>query len=231
MKQAGFADFTETSLETLGAEIDLWRRLARQRRARGDPQDRRAARLADALKIFAREIFPAATAMAQGLTGFSGGRPEPQPVIRLFSFLIDKARRPGPACAAASISEIAPRRLRAAAQSGAARLAARASAGSATNPLVLVPLIAVAHGRSGDKGDIANIGVIGRRPEFEPALARRTDGRGGARLFRPLCARAGRALRLARACTVSTSCCIARSAAAASRRCATIRKARRWRRR
>ena len=29
--------------------------------------------------------------MAQGLTGFAGGRPEPQPVIRLFSFLADKA--------------------------------------------------------------------------------------------------------------------------------------------
>jgi hypothetical protein len=33
-----------------------------------------------------------------------------------------------------------------------------------------VPLIAVAHGRSGDKGDIANIGVVARRPEFVSAL-------------------------------------------------------------
>ena len=31
-------------------------------------------------------------------------------------------------------------------------------------------MIAVAHGRSGDKGDIANIGIIGRRREFVPAL-------------------------------------------------------------
>ena len=48
----------------------------------------------DALQIFGREIYPAATAMAQGLTGFAGGRPEPQPVIRLFSFLADKADVP-----------------------------------------------------------------------------------------------------------------------------------------
>lgn len=32
--------------------------------------------------------------MAQGITGAAGGRPEPQPVIRLFSFLADKADVP-----------------------------------------------------------------------------------------------------------------------------------------
>ncbi len=30
----------------------------------------------------------------------------------------------------------------------------------------------LAHGRSGDKGDTANIGVLSRRPEFVPLLAR-----------------------------------------------------------
>ena len=48
----------------------------------------------DALQIFAREIYPAATAMAQGLTGFAGGRPEPQPVIAAVLFLADKADVP-----------------------------------------------------------------------------------------------------------------------------------------
>jgi hypothetical protein len=33
-----------------------------------------------------------------------------------------------------------------------------------------VPLIAVAHGRSGDKGDIANIGVIAREPDYLPFI-------------------------------------------------------------
>ena len=35
-----------------------------------------------------------------------------------------------------------------------------------------MPLIAVAYGRSGDKGDSANIGVLARRPEFVPVLRR-----------------------------------------------------------
>jgi hypothetical protein len=33
-----------------------------------------------------------------------------------------------------------------------------------------VPLVALAYGRSGDKGDNANIGILARRPEYEPIL-------------------------------------------------------------
>lgn len=35
-----------------------------------------------------------------------------------------------------------------------------------------VPLVELAHARSGDKGDTANVGVIARRPEFYPVLVR-----------------------------------------------------------
>ena len=35
-----------------------------------------------------------------------------------------------------------------------------------------VRLLALAHARSGDKGDTANVGVIARRPEFYPILER-----------------------------------------------------------
>ena len=34
----------------------------------------------------------------------------------------------------------------------------------------MVPLIALAVGRSGDKGNLANIGIIARRPEYLPWL-------------------------------------------------------------
>ena len=37
-------------------------------------------------------------------------------------------------------------------------------------PLAEVALIALAYGRSGDKGDNANIGILARRPEFVPAI-------------------------------------------------------------
>jgi len=37
---------------------------------------------------------------------------------------------------------------------------------------MIVRLIDLAHARSGDKGDSANIGVIARRPEYYPILER-----------------------------------------------------------
>jgi hypothetical protein len=37
---------------------------------------------------------------------------------------------------------------------------------------MMVRLLDLAHARSGDKGDSANIGVIARRPEFYPILVR-----------------------------------------------------------
>jgi hypothetical protein len=37
---------------------------------------------------------------------------------------------------------------------------------------MIVPLSRLAHARSGDKGDVANIGVIAWRPEYYPILVR-----------------------------------------------------------
>src|SRR5205809_162884 len=45
-----------------------------------------------------------------------------------------------------------------------------AGGGAEAQPAVEVPLIRLAWGRSGDKGDTANIGVIARRREFIPAI-------------------------------------------------------------
>jgi len=39
-----------------------------------------------------------------------------------------------------------------------------------TEPTIEVPLIKLCYGRSGDKGDVANIGLIARRPEFYPII-------------------------------------------------------------
>ncbi|HEV7415292.1 MAG TPA: acyclic terpene utilization AtuA family protein, partial [Tianweitania sediminis] len=91
MQEEGFDAFSETSFELLGSETNYGAQ------ARGGAAREIVLKIAvrhasrDALAIFAREIYPAATAMAQSLTGFAGGRPEPQPVIRLFSFLAPKA--------------------------------------------------------------------------------------------------------------------------------------------
>ena len=46
-----------------------------------------------------------------------------------------------------------------------------------------VPLARLAHARSGDKGDSANIGVIAWRPEYYPILCRAVTGERVLRFF------------------------------------------------
>jgi hypothetical protein len=128
----------------------------------------------DALQIFAREIYPAASAMAQGLTGFAGGRPEPQPVIRLFSFLADKADVPITVSFGDTTIDIPAFLPNAATAEKAPPPAVEPL--QAVGETAEVPLIALAHGRSGDKGNSANIGVLARRPEFVPVLRAQLTG-------------------------------------------------------
>jgi len=49
-----------------------------------------------------------------------------------------------------------------------------------------VRLLDIAHARSGDKGDTANIGLIARRPEYYPILVDRVTAARVARHFRGL---------------------------------------------
>ncbi|MCA3635432.1 MAG: DUF1446 domain-containing protein [Methylobacterium sp.] len=165
---AGLPAFAETSVEILGAETSYGGR-ARARNTR-EVVLKLAARHAnrEALEIFAREVFPAATAMAQSLTGFAGGRPTPQPVIRLFSCLIDKDELTIHIRTPDGGDQVVPvPRFGAAPPVHAAPPAPR---GAPPGVNAMVPLIALAHGRSGDKGDIANIGIMARKPEFWPIL-------------------------------------------------------------
>ncbi|MGH8504530.1 MAG: acyclic terpene utilization AtuA family protein [Stenotrophobium sp.] len=90
-QQHGLADYLRTDVEVLGSEAN-WGANARRRDAR-EVILKLAVHHADkaALEIFGREFIPPATAMAQGITGFSGGRPTPTPLVRLFSCLVPKA--------------------------------------------------------------------------------------------------------------------------------------------
>lgn len=165
--EAGHGPFAETSIEVLGSEAtygDKARAAAAQSR---EVVLKIAARhAAEApLAILAREIAPAATAMAQGLTGFFAGRPGVQPVYRGYSFLV-------PADTVAATLEIDGAAYEIASPRGAPTLPA-----DAPEPEVggipagrTVPLIDLAVGRSGDKGNAANIGVIARRPEDLPVI-------------------------------------------------------------
>jgi hypothetical protein len=163
MREARLEPYAETSIEVIGAEQSYGAQ-ARAQDARevvlkiGVRHPQRAA-----LDIFAREIYPAASSMAQGLTGFAGGRPEPQPVVRLFSFLIDRAQVPVRVEIDGQTIDVAHHRPN---SDGAAAPTKVAIGAPFAGETVRVPLIALAYGRSGDKGDIANISVIARRVEF-----------------------------------------------------------------
>ncbi len=92
---AGRADYRETSVEVIGAEdtygatgchADNAREVVLKIGLRHDDKS--------ALDLFGREMTQAGVAMAQGTTGLFGGRPSPSPVVRLFSFLLNKRRVP-----------------------------------------------------------------------------------------------------------------------------------------
>jgi hypothetical protein len=162
------ADFTETSLEVLGAEATYGANARPEARNAREVVLKIGARHADekALEVLAREIAPAASSMAQGLTGFFSGRPTVQPVMRLFSFLWPKANvapllRVGDEEVAIPF---APSQLLGVTE-GAAGGAVPTETAAAE-----VPLISLGVGRSGDKGNAANIGIIARRPDYLPWL-------------------------------------------------------------
>ena len=171
MLDAGFEGFSEELVEVLGAEASYGAnsRAETTREVVLKIGVRHPSR--DALQIFAREIYPAATAMVQGLTGFAGGRPEPQPVIRLFSFLADKVDVPVTVSLGETVIEMSAF-LPESVPSTASGMKSAPEAAPISGATVAVPLIALAYGRSGDKGDIANIAVLARKPEFVPLLRR-----------------------------------------------------------
>ena len=165
-RDRNLADFRQVNVEVLGAEAGYGANArARTREVVlkiGAVHDDRTA-----LNIFAGEIAPMAISTAQGLTGFFAGRPKVQPVVRLFSFLQDKSDTPitvevdGKNVAARLAAE--PLRL----DPPAAPPAESRDAGS---DAVKVRLVDLAWGRSGDKGDIANIGILSRKPEYLPYI-------------------------------------------------------------
>jgi hypothetical protein len=121
-----------------------------------------------ALEIFAREIAPAGTSWSPGTTGASGGRPSVSPLVRPASFMIDKR-----AVEVALVLDGERRAVPIGRHGGTLPAVTTAPPPPFDDPRaddVEVPLIALAWARSGDKGNLCNIGVIARRPEWLPLL-------------------------------------------------------------
>lgn len=119
----------------------------------------------EACMFFASEIAQASTGMAPALAGIVGGRPKASPVIKLFSFLIDKNQvnveidfdgnsYPVEIPQGTSIEQF--------------NILAAGESAVYQGDEIKVPLIEIAHARSGDKGNHSNIGVIARKAEYLP---------------------------------------------------------------
>lgn len=121
----------------------------------------------EALLFFASEIAQASTGMAPGLAGIFGGRPKPSDVIKLFSCLVKKTAVP------VFIDFEGERRAVAIPAGSSAPLPTPLPAGATAvlqGDEVEVPLVKLAWGRSGDKGNSSNIGIIARKPEYLPYI-------------------------------------------------------------
>jgi hypothetical protein len=173
---AGFVDYSRSHIEVLGSEAGNFGPHARAQDVReavlhlavAHPQKA-------ALELFAREIAPAGTSWSPGTTG-AAGRPSPAPAIKQFAFLLDKTLlQPRVVIDGQAVPVPVP-----VGQAPVPVLSPspQAQAFADTDPQVEVPLIRLAWGRSGDKGDSSNIGIIARRPEWIALLrARLTEER------------------------------------------------------
>lgn len=169
-RELGLPDYAATRIEVLGAETVYGphARTAHTREAVMRLAVAHAKR--EALEIFSREIAPAGTSWSPGTTGMGGGRPKVAPAVKPCFFLLDKDKFN------LSLTLDGERRRVVVPVSGGYPGHARSRAPAQVDTLVpagptrTVPLLRLAWGRSGDKGDIANIGIIARRPEFLPLL-------------------------------------------------------------
>lgn len=163
------APFTETSVEVIGAEA-AYGPHSRARAAR-EVVLKLAAKHENpkALEIMVRELTSSGTSMSPGITGMGGNRPKVMPVVRLFSCLVDKAQVT-PAVQVAGQAVPTAGSLRGGFDPTKLGPDAAGPAATPAADAPVVPLIALAWGRSGDKGNKANIGVIARKPEYLPFI-------------------------------------------------------------
>ncbi|KAI9187873.1 hypothetical protein H9P43_002264 [Blastocladiella emersonii ATCC 22665] len=127
-----------------------------------------------ALGLLAMELAPSATCMAPGITGAGSGRPRPSRQLRHISALVPRsAVRPEYHVASRSPCAVPfaePRSAAVVTDVVHLELHTAPADAAAAGDTIHVPLICLAVGRSGDKGDVSNIGILARDPAFYPLL-------------------------------------------------------------
>lgn len=166
-KRQGLADYTRTSIEIIGSETDLGPHAQVQlgheamMRIAVTHSDKKAA------AIFSREIAPAGTSYAPGTSGnFGMGRPNVTPLVKMFSCFVPKHMQTAVVQVGGEpVQYLEPEHPKARAET---HPITERSFEKVTVPRELLgkPLIEIAHGRSGDKGDTSNVGIVARKPEY-----------------------------------------------------------------
>jgi hypothetical protein len=165
-RQRQLPDLTATHTEVLGSESAY----GPKANARGvrevllrlvvDHADR------EAIDIFARELGSVGISFAQGTTGILSGRPKPTPVVRLFTFFVDKSVLGEPKV---QIGDGEAFDVDVPAQGGyaaPARASQAVESGAPGDGGTEVTLRSLAVARSGDKGNSSNIAIIARDPKY-----------------------------------------------------------------
>jgi len=170
--ERGWASFTATHIEALGAEASYG--------ADSKARDTREVVLRlvvdhssfNALDLFARQVGAVGISFAQGTAGLIGGRPKPTPVIKLFTLFVEKDAMPQPTV---TMGSDAPFQVaipaghpisRASAAQSAEHSVEKSAATPMEDPMIEIPLLRVAHARSGDKGNSSNIAIFCRKPAY-----------------------------------------------------------------
>ncbi|XP_056119560.1 uncharacterized protein LOC130096895 isoform X2 [Rhinichthys klamathensis goyatoka] len=173
--QLGLEDYAEVNIQVLGAEDTYGPHAVNKGLREAVVWMAVHHRQKKALEFFSREVAPAGTGMAPGLTAIVGGRPRISPVLKPFFFLHPKADLEVHIHVNGELVEthrevVSDTSL---AERHDPSLPSEEYRGNPTD-LPSGPhtfrLEDLAYTRSGDKGDSANIGVIARHPLYFPYL-------------------------------------------------------------
>ncbi len=165
LRQFNLGEFTQISNEILGAGSQYGRH-----QAATEVVMKMAVKHSDirGAGIFLKELAGTGLATPPGLCGFTGIRPKPSPIVRLFSYLTPKQD--------INIAIDVEGRMTAHVDAlhdtaaGVSPPDLPAIPTMSEEPTTDIALVKLAWARSGDKGDTANVGVIARKPQYLPYI-------------------------------------------------------------
>lgn len=165
-KELGIEDFSKTSVELIGNESQFgdYRELSGSREVAMKIAVKHSQQ--EGVVVMLKQASALALATPPGLSGFHGGRAKPSPVVRLFSFLLPKTFADLVVTVDGKAQSFSEASLSASVSVNLQRPQLPPTPESVQT--VDVDLVELAWGRSGDKGNKANVGIVARKAEYLP---------------------------------------------------------------